>query len=68
VAAITREEFQEWQANPVTKRLMQRITKDVEELKLLAMGISPEDLKELQGRYTVAARILNVEYEELFDE
>lgn len=66
--AITREEFQEWQANPVTKRLMQRINKDVEELKLLAMGISPEDLKELQGRYTVAARILNVEYEELFDE
>lgn len=66
--AITREEFQEWQANPVTKRLMQRISKDVEDLKLLAMGISPEDLKELQGRYTVAARILNVEYEELFDE
>ena len=66
--AITREEFQEWQANPVTKRLMQRIAKDVEELKLLAMGISPEDLKELQGRYIVAVRILDVTYEELFDE
>jgi hypothetical protein len=66
--AITREDFQEWQANPVTKRLMQRIARDVEELKLLAMGISSEDLKELQGRYIVATRILDVTYEELFDE
>lgn len=68
MAAITREEFQEWKANPVTKRFMARITRDVENLKELAMAVSPEDLRELQGRYVVAARILTVEYEELFDE
>lgn len=65
--AITREEFQEWQAHPVTQTFIKRVKRDVEEMKMLAMAISEEDLKGLQGRYAVAMNILNMEYEDLHE-
>ena len=62
---ITEEDFASWLGNAVTKRFMHRIKSDIEELKTLSMGVSPEDLLELQGRYKVAMSILNIEYTDL---
>lgn len=67
MAAITEQEFKEWLENPVTKQFKARIKRDVEEMKILAMDVSTEDLTNLQGRYKVAMNILNIEYEDIYE-
>lgn len=64
---VTRSEFDEWKQHPVTKKLMDQIRKDVEQMKELLIFVEPDDLKALQGRCAASTNLLLVDYEDLFD-
>ena len=64
---VTQVEFDEWKQHPVTKKLLDQIRKDVEQMKELLIFVSPEDLESLQGRCAASLNLLNVEYGDLFD-
>jgi len=65
--AVTRNEFDEWKQHPVTRKLLDQISKDVETMKFMLVSVSQEDLPALQGRCTASINMLGVEYEDLFD-
>jgi len=65
--AVTRQEFEEWKQHPVTKKLMDQISKDVEQMKNLLVFVEPENLQGLQGRCAASTNLLLVDYEDLFD-
>lgn len=65
---VTRDEFLEWKQLPVTRKLMEQISKDVETMKFMLVSVSQEDLPSLQGRCTASINMLGVEYEDLFEE
>ena len=65
--AVSRNEFDEWKQHPVTRKLLDQISKDVETMKFMLVSVSQEDLPALQGRCTASINMLGVEYEDLFD-
>lgn len=65
--AVTRSEFDEWKQHPVTKKLMDQIRKDVEQMKELLIFVEPENLQGLQGRCAASTNLLLVDYGDLFD-
>lgn len=64
---VTPSEFNEWRENPVTRKLMNQIQKDVDNMKDLLIHVDEENLKELQGRCKASINLLLVEYGDLFD-
>ena len=67
MAAVTREEFAEWQEHPVTKQMKAQIRKDLSDMQDLMLDIAPEDLKELQGRCKAAINLVTLQYEDLYE-
>lgn len=67
MAAVTREEFEEWLEHPVTVQLKKQIRKDIQDMQDMLLNISEEDLKELQGRCKASINLLNVEYGDLYE-
>ena len=65
--AVTRQDFEEWKQHPVTKRLMDQIQKDVNQMKDLLVFVEAENLQTLQGRCAASTNLLLVDYEDLFD-
>jgi len=64
---VTPSTFEEWQHHPVTKRLMQMLSKDREAMKEGLIGSSYEDESEVKGRCRAIAIILDLEYGDLFE-
>jgi hypothetical protein len=64
---ITREEFQSWLENPVTKALKGRIRKDIALMYELLVQSDLDAIKELQGRCKASQNLLDVEYEDLYE-
>ena len=67
MAAVTREEFQDWLESPVTLQMKKQIKKDVENMQMMLLSCDAEDLKELQGRCKAALALIDMEYESLYD-
>jgi len=67
LAAVTREEFQEWLEHPVTVQLKKQIRKDISDMQDLLLTIGEEDLKEIQGRCKAAINLLEMDYESLYE-
>lgn len=65
--AITKDEFLEWLEHPVTKKLKERIRQDIILMKEMLVEIDEVDLKEIQGRCKAAQRIIDMEYEDLYE-
>jgi len=65
---VTLETFEEWKHHPVTKRFMRQLRDDREQLKEgLAMGAFEDDA-EIKGRCRVIAVILDIQYEDMFQQ
>jgi len=65
---VTLENFEEWQHHPVTKQFMKQLRDDREQLKEgLAMGTFEDDA-EIKGRCRVIAVILDIRYEDMFQQ
>ena len=63
----TREDFNQWLENPVTKDLKNQIRKDVENMKEMLTGCDEYDLKGLQARCAVCSNFLDISYESLYE-
>jgi hypothetical protein len=66
VASASREEFEEWKQNPVTKQLMKMLLADRETMKEGLIGGSFEDEQEVKGRCRAIAIVITLEYEDLY--
>lgn len=64
---VTQDSFEDWKHHPVTKRLMKMLTDDREVMKEGLVNNSFDDEQEVKGRCRAIAIILNIEYEDLFD-
>ena len=64
---VTRESFEEWLHNPVTKRLLSVLMQDRENMKEGLIQSAFENEEEVKGRCRAIARLLTLEYEDLFD-
>lgn len=67
MAAVTREDFQEWLAHPITVQLKKQISKDVENMQQMLLSCEETDLKGLQGRCIAALNLLDMVYEDLYE-
>lgn len=65
---VTTEEFQEWLHHPVTERFKKMLEKDRETMKEGLVYDSYDNADEVKGRCRAIAIILNLQYEDLFDE
>lgn len=64
----TLEEFQEWRQHPVTKAFLKSLHNAREELKEgLATGAF-ENVPDVQGRCSVVANILSMNYEDMVED
>lgn len=68
MAVITKEEFEEWIKHPVTERLMGKIKSDVEYMKNILIEAGFSDIKEIQGRIKASQRLLEITYEDMYNE
>ena len=67
MAALTREEFEEWLKHPATVQLKKQIRKDVDNMQSMLLSCDEADLKGIQGRCLASINLLNVEYEDLYE-
>jgi hypothetical protein len=65
---VTKESFEEWSHHPVTKRIMKQLKEDREMMKEGLINNSFDDESEVKGRCRAIAIILNLEYEDLFND
>ena len=65
--AVTKEAFEEWQRNPVTRKLMKMLLSDRETMKEGIINNAFEDESEVKGRCRAVAIVLDLEYEDLFN-
>lgn len=64
---LTRETFDEWNHHPVTKRLMKMLLKDREDMKEGLVYDSYDNPEEVKGRCRAIATLINLSYEDLYD-
>jgi len=67
VAALTREEFEEWLKHPATVQLKKQIKRDVENMQVMLLNCDEAELKGIQGRCLASINLLNIEYEDLYE-
>lgn len=67
MAVLTREEFERWREDAITKKLMQIIQRDIDNMKNMLVGADLEDVKELQGRCRACDNLVKIEYEDLYE-
>lgn len=65
---ITKQEFDEWQQNSVTVVLKARIRKDIQLMQDMMLTVEEYDLKQLQGRCLASINLLDIQFEDMFDE
>jgi hypothetical protein len=63
---VSRENFEEWNLHPVTRRLMRLLHADRETLKEGLVQNAFENEEEVKGRCRAIALILSLEYEDLY--
>ena len=64
---ITEESFEDWKYHPVTKKLMKRMLEEREQMKEGVINNIYDNLEEVRGRCVAISNLLNLEYEDLFD-
>lgn len=67
MAAISREEYDEWKEHPVTVALFRIIQKDLGHMQDLLIEVDLQDVAELQGRCKTCRNLLDMDYESLYD-
>ena len=65
---VSSDSFEEWKFHPVTKRFMKMLLADRETMKEGLVNNAFEEEAEVKGRCRVIATILNLEYEDLFED
>ena len=65
---VTLDDFQAWKQDPVTKRLMAAIRADREQMKEGLVNNAFDNEEGVKGRCQVIAVILDIEYEDLFQQ
>ena len=63
----TKDEFDEWLLNPVTKDLKTRIRKDIQFMLDVLVEADLESVRDLQGRIKASQALLEVAYEDLYE-
>ena len=63
---VTKETFEEWTHNAVTRKLMKMLHADREVMKEGLVNNAYDDESEVKGRCRAIATMLNLEYEDLF--
>ena len=66
--AVSQENFNEWKFHPVTRRLMKMLMDDREVMKEGLVNNSYDGEEEVKGRCRAIAIILNLEYEDLYEQ
>lgn len=67
IELVTLESFEEWKHHPITKRIMKMLVADREAMKEGLISNSYQEEMEVKGRCRAIANILNIEYEDLFE-
>lgn len=68
MAVYTKELFEEWKLNSVTRRFMKKLEYERELLKEMLAVHNDCDVANLRGRCTAIASVVDVSYEDLENE
>lgn len=66
--AVSKENFEEWKHHPVTRKLLKVLNQDREAMKEGLVHNVFSDEAEVKGRCRAIGIILNLEYEDLFEQ
>jgi len=67
LAAVTEQEFKDWLEHPVSIQLRKQMRKDLENMQMMLITCSEEDLKGIQNRCQAAISLIELEYADLYE-
>lgn len=68
MSPVTPEAFEEWKHHPVTKQLLKKLLTDRETMKEGLVYDSYENPENVKGRCQATAILLNLEYEDIYND